>query len=391
VQADDLTPPRAPFEEAIRDIRWLTAAGYATWFVCGIPPLAEMVGGQLRGARAVIWLTAHLLFGAAFAAMDRAERLRRGLAACLALLTLQSVAGLAGVLARSNGFTSITLVIVAAQLPRFLSARRAAAWVAVQTLVNAAIFSRLRWTDGVTAGVAVGGFQLFALASAILAAREHAARVELSTAHQELLATRALLAENSRTAERLRIARDLHDTLGHHLTALSLQLDVASRLTEGKAAAHLGEAHAMARLLLSDVRDVVGRMRDERPLDLVDAIRTLAVSSPGLEIHLTLPPSLDVDDPPRVSALLRGIQEIITNTVRHAGARHLWIALERRDGGVALRARDDGRGAARLAPGHGLSGMRERFEECAGRIEFHGGGGRGFEVDGFIPDARAAS
>lgn len=104
-----------------------------------------------------------------------------------------------------------------------------------------------------------------------LARSERDAREELARANAELVARQSLLAESSRIAERLRISRDLHDTLGHHLTALSLQLDVAARLASGQAAAHVREAHAITRLLLGDVRDVVSRMRDER-LDRTRAV-----------------------------------------------------------------------------------------------------------------------
>ena len=89
----------------------------------------------------------------------------------------------------------------------------------------------------------------------------------------------------------------LHDTLGHHLTALSLQLDVAARLSEEPAADHIRQAHAITRLLLGDVRDVVSRLRETRQLDLAQAIRWRSVGhDEGLAIHLDLPDALSVDD-----------------------------------------------------------------------------------------------
>jgi signal transduction histidine kinase len=172
------------------------------------------------------------------------------------------------------------------------------------------------------------------------------------------------------TEERLRIARDLHDTLGHHLTALSLQLDVAARLSEGKACVHIQQAHAITRLLLGDVRDVVSRLRETNQLDVAQAIRSMTVAPADLVLHLDLPSSLVVEEASRAETLLRCVQEIVTNTTRHAQARNLWIRLEARPDGIALHARDDGQGTDAVSYGNGLTGMREVSNNTPGTSSF---------------------
>jgi signal transduction histidine kinase len=186
-------------------------------------------------------------------------------------------------------------------------------------------------------------------------------------------------------AERLRISRDLHDTLGHHLTALSLQLEVASRLAAGAAADRIAEAHAITRLLLGDVRDVVSRLRENGHADLGAAIRTLAAAVAEPLVHVDVAGDLAIEDPLQQHAIVRCVQEIITNAVRHADASNLWIAIEHRADGTVLTARDDGRGAETVTCGHGLRGMRERFEELAGHVEFSSKPGDGFHVAAFMP------
>jgi signal transduction histidine kinase len=407
----------------MREGRWLNVAALATWLICTAPQLATIARGQFTGRAAILWMAAYVLYGGAlilFLGIGRI-RPRLGYYAPLVLVGLQMVTALAIIMlplvdGQSTYSTPALLVIIAAELPYLAPPSTAAPpavahvtltpkwiWALLATLVltNVALLYAIdrSWTEALTFGLSMGGFMLFAAASSFLVRSEAAARNQLAAANAELVGTRALLAETSRAEERLRISRDLHDTLGHHLTALSLQLDVASRLSEGEAADHIRQAHAITRLLLGDVRDVVSRLRERGQLDLAQAIRSLAgpadaahrarPAEPGhddsIAIHLDLPETLAVDDVSRAEILLRCVQEIITNTIRHAQARNLWIRLEARSDGIAVHARDDGRGADVVACGNGLTGMRERFEMFAGHVEFSAERGTGFEVRGFLP------
>lgn len=386
VEPPELTPA------AVRGFTWFTAAAIGTWIVCGLWPLWAIIENRFSGLPAATYVFAFLAYGAALLAIlylpHRSSipprRLPIGLALvetvtgiAMNILTLRHLSGTGG----GIGF----LVIVAAQLPYFLSARTTWLWIAVQSLVLTAFFVPGNVVEAITFGGAMTAFQIFAAAASMLAIHEGRARTNLARANAELTATRELLAQSSRMSERLRISRDLHDTLGHHLTALSLQLDVASRLTEGKAAEHVRQAHAITRLLLSDVRDVVSSLRGSSRLNLSEAIRALAVQPIDAQVHLDLPDALTVDDPSRAETILRAVQEVMTNTARHARARNLWIRVVFSGDGLILHTRDDGRGADAMTLGNGLRGMRERFEEHGGRVDFRVPAGGGFEVEARLP------
>jgi signal transduction histidine kinase len=376
----------------MRSERWLIAAGFGTWLVSALPTMLRIAGGRLSGPALAAFVMAFVAFGVAFAIACLARQGPwRARSVRTALLAVQTLAGLTMIRSGNDLFPSATLVVVAGQLDE-IHPRAAALWVALQTAVlGIVMLDHMRAASAIATAGAFGGFQVFALVTASLTTRERLAREELTRANAELLATRALLVDSSRVAERLRISRDLHDTLGHHLTALSLQLDVASRLTDGKAADHVQRAHAITRLLLSDVRDVVSQLRVGSRFDIAAALRALTTRPGMLTVHLDVPPVLDIDRAEHADALLRCVQEIITNTTRHAGARNLWIRVEADADRITLQARDDGRGAAALAIGHGLTGMRERFEECGGSVEFRGSDGLGFEVRGVLPRPQTGS
>jgi len=377
----------------------MNVAAIGTWIVCGLSPLVLIARAEFTGWPAAAFVAAFVLFGGALLAiLFQRPAAKRHAAMNAMLVAVQSLSALA-MLALSirytqgSGATSAALVIVAAELPYLMPPAVSWTWIASQTVCMAGALhaaNRVGWIDTLTFAAAIGGFQLFAASSSVLARRQAEGRVQLARVNDELRATRARLEESSRAEERVRISRDLHDALGHHLTALSLQLDVASRLVDGKPAEHVRQAHAITRLLLGDVRDVVSRLRDGGPVDLVRAVRALTVPALEVSLHLDLPVQLAIDDRDRASAVVRCVQEVITNTARHARARNLWVRLEPRGNGVAIHAHDDGQGAQTVTPGHGLTGMRERFAEHGGSVEFAATPGAGFDVRAFMPGTGAA-
>lgn len=368
---------------------WSKLAYGAAALACALPGFIAIRDGSMSGSAAATWVTATTVFAVLFgSALRGAPGERRGRAAAYSVIA-QTLAGMTMVFASTglSRYTSaITLVLVAQQLPNVFFLRSAWLWIASQSVVLAAVFWWSDgWLGGLSGGAAFAGFQVFALGRSLLQRSERQAREGLSRANAELYATRELLAASSRAAERLRISRDLHDALGHHLTALSIRLEIASRLTSGAAAEHLREAHAIARLLLADVRSVVSELRDRGRIDVAEAIRSFTLGVTGPQIHLDLPPTLFLDHSAEAETLIRCVQEIITNATRHAGARNVWIRLVEGSTMLELSARDDGSGSAAVVPGHGLKGMQERFAEHAGRVEFATMAGSGFEVRAFLP------
>lgn len=351
--------------------RALDLLGLFCWVVVGSVALLD--------ARPGVWIAIWAVFGVAFFLSTWPHDATRPLR--IPLLVVQSASALALTGIRSTGFEGILLVLVAAQVPFCLTARSAAVWTALQT---AALFAvRLR-NEPIPVALLVtaawGAFQGFALYVTLVARREAAQREDLARLNAELEATQALLAESSRAAERARIARDLHDVLGHHLTALSLRLEVASHVSAGRALEEIERAREIARLLLSDVRGVVTAFRDGDALDLEPALALVgrSIATPAVRIDVT--PGLRVTDAAVAETVLRAVQEIVTNAARHAQARRLEVSVRAAGDGVEIDARDDGRGAASVAEGNGLRGMRERVTARGGSMTVDTAPGAGFRL-----------
>ncbi len=213
-----------------------------------------------------------------------------------------------------------------------------------------------------------GTFHLFALLTGRVAHSAEAARDRAEFLNSELVATQHLLSEASRQSERTRIARDLHDLLGHHLTALTINLQIAERLSDGEAKDKIAESRALARLLLSDVREADSTLREESEVDFAQAVELLVERVPHLDIELDIEDGLAIDEFEIAESLLRCIQEALTNTLRHSGASRSWIQIWRDNGEVHLAIRDNGKQKGELVEGNGFAGMRERLGRLKGKL-----------------------
>lgn len=282
------------------------------------------------------------------------------------------------------GMLPILLVVVASIGPEVVRLPVNLLVIALNTVVVAVTVGRMH--DGPVEPLAAGTFyaliQLATVFSVTAVRREQRVRRELARAHVDLRAAGVLLAGSARTAERLRISRELHDLLGHQLTVLNLELEAARHCDGDAARAHVERAGDLARGVLADVRGTVGTLRTGTAPDLAEALRDVGRDVPGLAVTVDVGAGVEADEE-QTAALVRAVQEIVTNTLRHAGARELVVTVVRDGDEIRLTAADDGRGAPRVIPGNGLRGLAERFAPLGGQIGYDGS--TGFRVTARMP------
>jgi two-component system sensor histidine kinase DesK len=218
---------------------------------------------------------------------------------------------------------------------------------------------------------------------------------------QFLRVAQALRAADRRIArmdvleERLRIARDIHDLLGHSLSLIALKADLAARLVPAdpaRAAAEMTAVQAVARQSLAEVRAAVAGYRT-LVLDEELARARDALGAAG--IRCTVTGGAGGVPVPAGSALAWALREAVTNVLRHSGASACTIAVSRGGGWVELQVEDDGRGAAATAEagaraGNGLPGLRERLQASGGVLAAAPGPRGGFRLVARVPEAPAA-
>jgi len=213
--------------------------------------------------------------------------------------------------------------------------------------------------------------------------------------HAEELRTRA--AAEAITAERLRIARELHDLVAHSIGVIAIQAGVGARVIDtqpGEARAALATIERTSRETLAGLRRTLGALRrpegaaaslDPMP-GLADLDRLVAAAADaGVRVAVRrdgvprpLPAEIDL-------AAYRIVQETLTNVVRHAGVDRCRVTVDHRPGGVRVETVDDGRGGPIGGEGHGIVGMRERVVLLGGRFAAGPRPAGGFRVTAWLP------
>ena len=337
-------------------------------------------------ARILLWLC-YFAFGLTYSVLLSEHRsLNASMTSVMLILICSATLTFAYVIA--NGLAAVLLMVSAAAIAYALPLRPALIWMIGQNLAFLPILAaqgKLPFIEVVLTVAMYLGVSSFVFMTAWIGKRQMQAREQLRLVNMELRAAQAMLSDTERTAERLRISRELHDLVGHHLTALALNLEVATHLTEGKARTHVQQAQSISKLLLSDVREVVSTLREGDPMQLDRTLKAMIADVPMPKVHLSLPHPFTLSDAPRAHALLRLAQEVLTNAIKHSGARNLWLTFALRDAGIEISAHDDGHGTDQLKDGNGLAGMRERLAAFGGTIVCESAVGRGFNVAAFLP------
>ncbi|MEV4438007.1 sensor histidine kinase [Streptomyces sp. NPDC049577] len=217
--------------------------------------------------------------------------------------------------------------------------------------------------------------------------------VQMGRTMRELRQARATVAHLAANEERLRLARDLHDLLGHSLSLITLKSELAGRMLPERpeeAAQQVADIERVSRQALVDVREAVSGFR--RPtLDAELAGARTALAAAGVNADLGRAAGTFPDlAPDAEGALAWALREAVTNVVRHSGARRCEVALAESGDDLCLTVTDDGRGPA--GPyGNGLTGLTERLALANGRLETGQGARGGFLLRACVPLSRPAA
>lgn len=226
------------------------------------------------------------------------------------------------------------------------------------------------WGMGAFFTIAVSGTNLFM-------AQKIRASSKLQLAHEEI-------EQLAKVAERERIARDLHDVLGHTLSVIVLKSELASRLIvtdTRRAASEIADVESIARTALSEVREAITGYRAE---GLAAEIKRAQSALETAGVELICEETLPALKPAEETVMSLALREAVTNVVRHAQAKHCFMRFVSINGRTTLVVEDDGRGGIR-AEGNGLRGMRERIEALGGSFAIDGSRGTRITIE--LPSA----
>ncbi len=285
---------------------------------------------------------------------------------------------------------TLLLMVLVSQSVLLLPLPAAALVVAAVPLVHVG----MAWDDGLRNGLGMLAAATFTAVVTELLRHEQRARVGLADANGRLRGYAAQAEELATTQERNRVARDIHDGLGHYLTVVQMNVQAARAVLASdpaKADAALARAQQQAREALAEVRRSVAALREPRTVPLLgDALQALAAdtSAAGVPTELQVTGIVRALPPDVEESIFRAAQEGLTNVRKHAAARRASLLLAYgNDGTVQLEVGDDGLGTAAVTEGagFGLVGVRERATQLGGSVDVVSEPGHGTTVRVAVP------
>ncbi|WP_329120616.1 sensor histidine kinase [Streptomyces sp. NBC_01465] len=392
-------PPRLPLHKRVPPGAWAAlawCAGLAFTFLVRVRLPGESQPGEQASAQFFRWEgLMHTALGTALALTGSGLLRRRPLVALGLLIAATVISttalGVGEIQLPQFLAVAVALYAVAVSLPQRVSAIAGALAVATP-VVHGFVRLTMGWPIGTSTLVAVALTALVAwlLGDSTRQAREHAVQLSAQAAAQAV------------TAERLRIAREMHDMVAHSIGIIALQAGAAARVIEtqpGRARDALSEVETAGRETLSGLRRMLGALRQAEPAghdapaelhpapglaDLEDLAAATTAAGVRVEVlwegeRRQLPPEVDL-------SAYRIIQESITNVVRHSGADSCRVTVSGGPGELSVEIVDDGRGrGAPSDPGFGLVGMRERVSLLHGEFSAAPRPGGGFRVAAKLP------
>lgn len=355
------------------------------WLVYLSAPVTDLLhGGHSRGVQVLGWIGLVAFVAWYMVLVFRAGRGERNgrVLGSLGVLTAQST-----VLALSLGREWLVLFVYVSIASGAALPLRIARWtIPAASALMAALAFEVAGGRAFLAGLLIpallGGF-------AMTGVRE---LIRTTIALREARATVAQLAANE---ERLRLARDLHDLLGHSLSLITLKSELAGRMLPDhpeQAARQVADIEQVSRQALVDVREAVtGYRRPRLAAELAGA--RAALTAAGITAELPADPDLTGVPEDSESALAWALREAVTNVVRHSGAARCTVELLHRhtlDGPVLeLSVEDNGSGTSGKGPGNGLTGLTERLEKTGGTLDA-GSTRHGFRLVACVPAGPSA-
>ena len=391
---------------------WVMISHKARWRFAEIPMIFVLVSVAISGmiaipqtsgrivAAALLIIFAILLFGPFFWR-------GRVILVHIGLSVLSALTAILMTFRPAIGLFPILFFILAPLAMIYLPIKAGFAWIGVFTFITGTIYVAINGILGLASLLPyAAGYVFFGIFGWMMIeadrnrARSDQLFVELQSAHQQLKDYAARVEELTIAQERNRMAREMHDTLGHRLTIAAVQLEGAQRLiptNPDKAASIVVTVREQVKEGLTELRQTVAMLRssveEDLPLDkalarLVDQVQQAA----ALKIHLSLEGCPDNLSQPQRQALYRAAQEALTNIQRHAHASEAWVQLTGKQGMISLLISDNGVGISpeRAQSGFGLLGLKERAVLQGGEFHVDARPGGGTQITFRIPSLQEA-